>query len=461
MAAGSKEEDGEFRDSIDRISMLPDDILGCILSVLSFKEATATSILSRQWRYSWTFTRKLDFNGGKALYRLLNIVKWRDNWKLELDRERINYMRWVNDVIALCDDSSIEDFKVHFNLDKTHETCIDEWVRYAVSRNVETLELNLTTTGGGGSRRYDECYTFPYNLLGQFELKKLRRICMNHVNVSGEAMEFFLQNCPLLEELSVSESGHLLGLKITGPFPSFKRLEIELCRHIKSVEIRDVDLVYLKYIGERIDFVVANAPQLVNMHIGGWLTRHMEDVLSMFSTYLPQLEVFTLNKVGGFTWGETQLFYSAVKMKNLKQLMVAIFVASDESLLPLTNLLRASPCLHSFALRASRCSPRFVSVETKLEKISGSYPHLKEVKFLNYCSAKCDLELIVHLLENGKALEDIIVDTRIALEWDTSSTSSSIWNGHVSNVEKKQRARAQKQLQQVASPPGINLKILD
>lgn len=41
MASESKEDEGE---SIDRISMLPDDILGCILSNLSFKEATASLV---------------------------------------------------------------------------------------------------------------------------------------------------------------------------------------------------------------------------------------------------------------------------------------------------------------------------------------------------------------------------------------------------------------------------------
>ncbi|KAM1814979.1 hypothetical protein COP1_028382 [Malus domestica] len=36
---------------VDRISWLPDEVLVSILSRLPLKEAAATSILSRQWRY--------------------------------------------------------------------------------------------------------------------------------------------------------------------------------------------------------------------------------------------------------------------------------------------------------------------------------------------------------------------------------------------------------------------------
>ncbi|KAH6808280.1 hypothetical protein C2S51_029388 [Perilla frutescens var. frutescens] len=450
---------------IDRISTLRDELLGCVLCFLSFKEATATSILSRRWRYSWSYTPKLDFNGVKSLYAL---TIGDECSKSSLQMERLNYMRWVNHVIALCNESSssstVEDFKVYFNLDKTHETCINEWLRYALSKKVRTLELKLEDVGGVTSRKYDDCYTFPLERFSNDSIcfKNLRRICMQYVNVSGEALEFFLKNCPLLEDLSVSQSGHFLGLKITGPFPLFKRLEIHLCHNIKSVEIRSVDLVYFKYIGSRIDLRLENVPRLVNIHIGGVLTHRMGDVLSMLSSYLPQLEVFTLDKFLPFSWKETEMFYSAVKMRNLKQLMVSIDVRYNDSLMPLTNLLHASPCLQSFLVKANRTSPEFV--ERKVEKISYSYPHLKEVKFMGYCGVRSDLELILHLVENATALEDIIVDTRYTWNWD--STYCSMWKydfifkDHFIEREGKARTRAKEQLPQLV-PPRVNLNVLD
>ncbi|KAH6774090.1 hypothetical protein C2S51_012494 [Perilla frutescens var. frutescens] len=119
--------------SIDRISALPDGLLEFILSHLTFKEATVMSILSRRWRYLWTFTPRLDFDGTESLRKLLL-------GKGNLHEERSNYVGWVDHVIALRKDSSIEDFKVFFDLGKPHEGCIDEWLKYALARKAQTLE---------------------------------------------------------------------------------------------------------------------------------------------------------------------------------------------------------------------------------------------------------------------------------------------------------------------------------
>ena len=47
---------------VDRISTLPDDILGFILSFFPTKEAVQTSILSKRWRYAWTFASKIEIS---------------------------------------------------------------------------------------------------------------------------------------------------------------------------------------------------------------------------------------------------------------------------------------------------------------------------------------------------------------------------------------------------------------
>lgn len=126
---------GKEDSSIDQISMLPDDLLVFILSHLTFKEATGTSILSRRWRYLWTFTRRLDFDGTKSLLKFhskldtLPLYFRRGNAIVALlDEERSNYVKWVNHVIALRKDSPFEVFKVNFFLSKAYEGCIDEWL---------------------------------------------------------------------------------------------------------------------------------------------------------------------------------------------------------------------------------------------------------------------------------------------------------------------------------------------
>lgn len=55
--------------------MLSDETLGSILSFLTLKEAVQTSTLSRQWRHTWTLTRKLDLDGTATLKEMKNSLK--------------------------------------------------------------------------------------------------------------------------------------------------------------------------------------------------------------------------------------------------------------------------------------------------------------------------------------------------------------------------------------------------
>ncbi|KAK6116438.1 hypothetical protein DH2020_049900 [Rehmannia glutinosa] len=456
--------DLQFDCSADRISQLPDDILLFILSLLPFKEAIATSILSRRWRYLWTFIRRLDFDGTELL---LKVESTKEDHKIVLDNERRNYVRWVDHVIASHKGSAIEEFRVFFNLDKAYEKSIDGWLRFALSRKVQKLELNLTEAAFTRSRKDHEFYTFPYTLMFavsdssiDFNFKYLKKLSLNCVNVNGEALEFFLRQCPLLEHLSVSRSLELTALKIIGPFPSFKRLEIISCHNLNSVEIRDANLVHLTYRGYKIQFLLENVPMLVEMFIGGMITNDLKDVLLMLSSYLPQLEILGIRRRSNFTWKETTIFYSTVKMSNLKQLLVEVHVFDDESLLSLTNLIRASPCLERFVLEAYRDEPKFV--KRKLKKIVTPYIHLKELKFVGYFGVKSDLELVMHFLENAASLEKVVVDS----SEPSDSTYVYVWkyNGPFADEfieeERESRTRAKKQFKKIKVHPRIDFQIL-
>ncbi|GFP85695.1 F-box/FBD/LRR-repeat protein at5g53840 [Phtheirospermum japonicum] len=405
-------ESGDQHCSVDRISMLPDELLLSILSHLPFKEITAASIISRRWRYFWTFARALDVDGMTSLLRVGYTVRKRES---KLNRERSNYVRCVNRIISLHKEPTIDELRLFFNLNKTYENSIDKWFRFALARKVQRLELNLTDDACTRSRRYHECYTFPYELLcnssHSTNFKYLKKLSMNYVNVNGEAVEFILRICPLLEDLSISQSGELTDLKIIGPFSSFKRLEISLCHNLNSFEIRDVNLVYLNYKGSKIvHFVLENVPLLVNVFIGGMITGDMEHVFSLLSRYIPKLEILSVDILDIFHWKEPRLYIPAVKMIKLKQLVVKVCVIGDHSFMQLTNLLHVSPYLQLFVLKASHSGPEFV--ERKAEMVQGSYAHLKEIKFEGFCGVISDLELVMHFLKNATSLKKIVIDPR-------------------------------------------------
>ncbi|KAL9155500.1 hypothetical protein ABFS82_09G007400 [Erythranthe guttata] len=439
--------------SIDRIGALPDDLLVNILSLLTFKEAIATSVLSSRWRYLWTFVPKLDFDGGESLLK----VSSKGCTKSLLNKERSAYVEWVDHVLALHNNSTVEEFRVFFDLDKSYKDSIGKWIRYALARKIQRLELNLTDEFYG-RRGYDKYYDFPYKLLKRVEnpiaIDCLKSICMNCVNVSGEALEFFLCNCPLLENLSVSESGQLSSLRIiSGSSRSLKSLEISLCHNLELVEIRDSNLVCFKYEGPRINFLLENVPHLVEMFIGGIITKHMEDVVSLISSHQTRLEILTIDFLKNQVyWEETEMFRSAVKMRNLKKFVVKVDAYKDCSLLPLTNLIRSSPCLRRFVLETNWWAPEVV--ERKVEKVTKSkYVHLKEMEFVGYNGRISDLEMIMHFLENSVLLEKIVVDTRNVIR------PALLFKEEVEAKEKYLRTRVVKQLRNKVAPP-VNLTIL-
>ncbi|EFH70457.1 predicted protein [Arabidopsis lyrata subsp. lyrata] len=105
-------------EDLDTISSLPDVILHQILSLFQTKYAIRTSILSKRWRYVWFETPSLYFD---------------DCYKLDAD--------------------SVEKTLDHYRARKimTFQLCAtsvvdlpyNEWIEFAMSRNVENLFLNF------------------------------------------------------------------------------------------------------------------------------------------------------------------------------------------------------------------------------------------------------------------------------------------------------------------------------
>lgn len=143
--------------SEDSISQLPNDILVSILSCLTLKEAAVTSSLSRRWRYLWNCITGLDFDVSETLDMIAAEPKLRGT-------ERPKYINWVNRVIRQYKGPTIDEFRICFDLGKSSKSAIDRWIKFAISKRVQRIELDFLEYGEI-LRQPSRCYTFSHKLL--------------------------------------------------------------------------------------------------------------------------------------------------------------------------------------------------------------------------------------------------------------------------------------------------------
>ncbi|XP_055827434.1 F-box/FBD/LRR-repeat protein At1g13570-like isoform X2 [Solanum dulcamara] len=127
-------------DIEDKISILPRNVIDCILESLPVKEAAKTCTLSKSWRYIWSELPKMVLD-----YEFCD----------ELIEESESKFREVVDEIMLLHMGKIVKFVLDVRVeDLASYTASDRWVLYVTRNNVKKLSLRI-------SNIYDHTYTLP------------------------------------------------------------------------------------------------------------------------------------------------------------------------------------------------------------------------------------------------------------------------------------------------------------
>ena len=353
----------------DWISQLPDEMLISVLSFLTPKEAFRTSVLSHRWKCLCPFLpRSLDFDG---LYTMWEI----EREKKSLQFERKKFLQWVNDTLKSCRVSTIYEFRVCFEFDDGSKSHVDGWIDFAISKGVKRLELDFTAAQPFKDASY--FYRFPNERFTSDKtcIKSLTSLTLKYIRVTGELLEHFLSNCPLLERLHVDNSEDLVNLKICGSSLKLKYLHIIRCLKFKSIEINAPNLESFGYAGKKIRLHVHSAPRLLDVCIGSMYA------FGSLSSYLYQLESLSLD-VHSYTYVSTTNsfaisyiyvylvlhnllsslvfpFQDGVKfpefqtLAKLKHLKVTVDASEGSSLLGLIPLIEAAPLLHKFVFEVT------------------------------------------------------------------------------------------------------------
>ncbi|KAJ9539993.1 hypothetical protein OSB04_026499 [Centaurea solstitialis] len=412
----------------DLVSRLPDEVLVSILSKLHLKDAVVTSKLSRRWRYLWCQTDRLVFEDKERRCVI----------RSEQNSNAKKYMSWVNHIIHQHKRPTIDKFNVTFGFDKSATDAINKWIEFAISKNVQTLELNF--------KRLRTTTNYPFNV-PVMEIKFLKSLILNHVDVDDEGLKKILRNCPILEHLSIVCSCKLMKPEIHGKGLALKNLDMASCYGVKSIEIYDSNIVSFSYQGYPITLKFDNLQKLQKICMGkGYSLKMMNDILCRICCGVPYLQVLELDL--HFPEGSIGP-HSFPKLQKLEELIINDLDRDDDALLVLSFLVEACPNLQRLTIMKNMWS-RPVNINREARRMANK-PHqcLEMVEIVEYQDGARDLALAMYFVQNCVALKKLVIKPfgGFKLSKDTIMEKSAA------------KSRARQQLEPII-PVGVELVIL-
>ncbi|CAL1368965.1 unnamed protein product [Linum trigynum] len=385
----------------DKINELPGETQRIILSLLPFKDAVKTSILSRSWANLWeSAVTKLDF----------------DETNLSTKR-RTQFREWIKRFVARQqrnDDASspippqqLKKFRVSFEL--ASQCCsngdVDSWVKFALSKRVESLDLSFVSC-----RYYHQNYVFPCanhikTPTGLSEIKPLRSLRFSHVDVDDETIQHLISNCPHLEELAVTMSDSLVNLSIPAAAAfALKRLELRDCRLLKSLEIADVpSLTHFTLLGlgyyQRTELRMEKFATLVDLRIN---IREDDVTFAFISSHAAQLAALAMRVESEGSW-----FPNVVEFTRLEVLEVETEGGVFSNVIRLIALINACPRLHTLRLSFKRFEQERIILHPNVDRVSRESIRVVEISGFRGCWT--DSHFVQYVLGYFVGLERIVV----------------------------------------------------
>ncbi|XP_076903734.1 F-box/FBD/LRR-repeat protein At4g26340-like [Bidens hawaiensis] len=428
-------------DTIDYISQMPDDVLVMILSRLLVKDAVVTGSLSPRWKQLWHSLTQLNFDGTEALNKM-------SGNEIICVIERVKFIYQVNNVITSHNRPTVQLLRIRFDLDCSCSHGIDEWIKFAVDKKVETLELNLLDVSH--TRDPDENYNVMLPSLTAMSLS-LKKLVLNGVNLNEPTLNEILKNSPHLKTLSMFESGLFPHVRFGGRDIKLKKFKLVACFGVETISLYGFDLESFQHCGcYKMEYRLTDLPKLKKLDIGQVSVGLEDNVFRQISSCALYLQVLILEM-----WCPQKSVdvNAIVKLPNVKKLMLIMGAEEDESLLEFTSIARTCPRLETFSISLHWFSPMKSRRKIRHVVAPEGHKHLKHVEIIGYYGRISDIELAVYVIDNAATLKKIVIDPSCQAYGDDLTAWDCL------KRQRAARSSAKRHLTPLL-PPGVDLAIL-
>ncbi|KAL9283654.1 putative FBD-associated F-box protein [Arabidopsis thaliana] len=397
---------------MDRISLLPDDVVFKILSFVPTKVVVSTNLLSKRWRYLWKHVPKLDYRDPS----LVDTEHWRAS-------------RFVDKFLLLHEAPVLE--TLHLSLSRNcPPSDIETWISVAISRGVRNLHIYLYIPSTGPIRLPRSLYTCEtlvslYLLLDftvddapfMFCLRSLKVLVLLFAKFSSdEIVNRLLSGCPVLEGLIlIRRNDNVKNFTIAAP--SLQRLIAIDCRSqvpgddvgfvIKAPSLKSLTLLnFSPHSGFRS---LVKMPDLVKASIK---VRHGDSKMFMgcltstkrlalcLQPPLDSCPIGVFNQLESLSLCTCSLGWCRLILNHTPKLRVLRFEQRQAKFYQLLDPLK-------------RCCSSSVDVQTQWEQ-PNSVPKclissLETVEWIDYKGREVEKKVVMYLLENSRQLKTMAI----------------------------------------------------
>ncbi|XBI18716.1 hypothetical protein VPH35_060420 [Triticum aestivum] len=370
-------------DEHDFVSLLPDEILGTIISLLPTDDGARTTALSRRWRHLWRSSPlnldDCDIVRNRRWDYLLSCPS--DRRGLNRNRLRKNERQLIAVISKILSKHrgsirrlSLRHDYFYISDSDIHDT-LGGWLTYPALSNLEEIEIISYSNRGQDplplpvirfaatvrAATFDFC-RFPEDAPRALIFRQLKRLVLHHVTIPNDDLQGVLSGCPALESLLIDV------LRRSGPSGIVRVL-------INSPSLRIIEN------GCTVGVVIENAPRLERL-----IT--FRDFRSGNYTYTPMFvrlpDAQKVEILDSFRNCEELVLESfRTTMRNVR---ILVLKACEPHLGAVIDLLRCFPYLTKLYITSSlgTCSKNDGHGYNPQDPITCLELHLTEVVFKHY-----------------------------------------------------------------------------